>query len=433
MNYIITIPSYGRASICNNKTLKALNSLGIDKKLINVFVVKEEYTNYKKELNEEWYNEIIIGEKGLVQQREFINNYYPENSFIISIDDDIESLDLSLTSYISADQFFKEAFELCVKECAYIWGLYPVFNPFFRKSKVDVTTNLNYIIGAFYGYINRNDNDLKLSLTTECGNKEDVERTILYWLKDGKVIRFNKIGFKTKYYGTQGGLGTLKDRLERMKIYTIKINETYPDLTKIKIRKNGLYEIVFKSTSKIPAVITDDSPIYPLGDKLLNPDDYIDVYNLLENSIITKQTNKIGRARTFGDHRAIVLGYITSRISRKYQLSYETKKRPELYQAILKLGKSICPFDFHAIQVNHNLTCCRHKDKGNIGKSLIVSFGDYIGCNLVIEPFGEYNTNCRPLIFDGCKYFHYNTPKINGNKYSLVFYTNPNHPSSVIY
>ena len=423
MNYFIAIPSYKRSAICNNKTLSTLHNLGIDKSLINVFVTEEDYEQYKLELNPNWYNELIVGVKGLVQQREFISNYYPVGSCIVSIDDDVESLDLSLTEYKTAHEFFQKAFELCIKEGAYIFGIYPVYNPFFREKRIPITYNLNYIIGAFYGYINRLDDDLKLTLTTECGNKEDVERSILYWLKDGKVVRFNQIGFKTKYYGTDGGgLGTFKNRLEKMKSYSIAINEKYPDITKIKVRKNGLYEIVFKKMKEqtIPPAppstptANDDAPIYL--PELNNPDDYMEVYNLLEERQITLQRGKSGRARTFGDHRSIVLGYIVSRIQRKYQLSCESKKRANLYEAVVKFGKQICPFPFDAITINHNLTCSRHKDGNNVGKSLIVSLGDYVGSDLVIEGFGEYNTKCRPLIFDGSKYFHYNTPLVSGNK-----------------
>jgi len=372
-------------------------------------------------LNPEYYNEIIVGEKGLVPQRQFIIQYYPQSTHLINIDDDIERLDLTMTEYSSADDFFKKAFELCIAESSYIWGLYPVYNPFFREKRIPITTTLNFIIGAFYGIITRpNDEDLKLKITVG-GNKEDAERTILYYLKDGKTVRFNKIGFKTKYYGTDGGgLGTFNDRLELMKTNSILLNQTYPEITKIKIRKNKMYEIVFKKVNPIQV----EEPVYL--PELDNPLDYMEVYELLCNSVIKNQTGKSGRARSFGKHRSIVLGYIKARITRKYNLSAETKKHPELYEAVVSLGKRICPFQFNAIQINHNVICSRHIDGCNVGKSVIVSLGDYEGCDLVVEGFGTYNTICRPLMFDGSKIYHYNTPLISGNKYSLVFYTNPN-------
>ena len=100
------------------------------------------------------------------------------------------------------------------------------------------------------------------------------------------------------------------------------------------------------------------------------------------------------------------------------------KKFPELYEKILKFGKTFVPFDFTSIHVNHNVVCPRHLDPYNTGPSCIISIGDYKGCNLVVESYGEYDTNCKPLIFDGSKLYHYNTQLISGNKYSFVFFNN---------
>lgn len=160
----------------------------------------------------------------------------------------------------------------------------------------------------------------------------------------------------------------------------------------------------------------------------LNPDDedLLNVFNLLENTCVTLASNKMGRARSFGTHRGMILGMIKGRAKPIYALSYVTKKYPELYKAVMKLGHKIVPFEFNAIQVNHNVVCPPHLDKGNKTESVIVSMGDYEGCNLVIEDHGEFNTNCKPLVFNGKTHLHWNTPLISGTKYSLVFFINEN-------
>ena len=56
-----------------------------------------------------------------------------------------------------------------------------------------------------------------MKLTEQNGQKEDVERTLKYFNHDGIVIRFNKIGIKTKYFGKDGRLGRLNDRIQSMK------------------------------------------------------------------------------------------------------------------------------------------------------------------------------------------------------------------------
>jgi len=123
-HYVVCIPSYKRADICNNQTLAMLNSNGIPSDRIYVYVANaEEYAEYERILDPEFYSKIVIGELGLVQQRNFICSQWPEGQFIVSFDDDIKEVDLSLTSYESLGAFFFDAFNKCVKENAYIWGV----------------------------------------------------------------------------------------------------------------------------------------------------------------------------------------------------------------------------------------------------------------------------------------------------------------------
>lgn len=54
--------------------------------------------------------------------------------------------------------------------------------------------------------------------------------------------------------------------------------------------------------------------------------------------------------------------------------------------------------------------------------SMLISFGDYTGCNIVIEGI-MYDAKYSPIIFNGSERHHWNTNDLQGNKYSLVFYT----------
>jgi cellulose synthase/poly-beta-1,6-N-acetylglucosamine synthase-like glycosyltransferase len=254
-DYIICIPSYKRANFCNEKTLATLHKHKIEPKYIYVYVAnKEDYDLYKSILNKSLYNKLVIGKKGLVPQRQFIMEQWPKNKHIVFFDDDVESIDLSLSPRFKGynlDYFLKEAFQECEKNNAFIWGVYAVFNPFFRKTKSEMSTDLKYIVGAFYGIINRpNVKNIKLTITKENGQKEDVERTIKYFINDGIVLRFNKIGFTTKYYGKEGGLGKFEERLKPMREACKKLEEKYGEYGDTKVRGNGMTEFVLK---KIPA------------------------------------------------------------------------------------------------------------------------------------------------------------------------------------
>jgi len=258
--YVICIPSYKRENICNEKTLTTLKNNKISKDRVYIFVAnKEEKDIYKSTLDKNKYNKIIVGCLGIVQQREFIEKYFKKGKYIVSMDDDIESIDLSLSDKFknkSLNYFIKHAFKIIKKEGAYIWGVYPVFNPFFREPRKEITTTLNFIVGVFYGFINRpNNSQLSINITLKYGGqKDDVEKTIKYFILDGKVIRFNKIGFETKYYGSEGGLGTFEERLKPMEKSAKALKKIYPEFGDIFVRKNGMYEFKLKKLEHVPAI-----------------------------------------------------------------------------------------------------------------------------------------------------------------------------------
>lgn len=416
-DYVICIPTYRRAKICKQRTLNALARNNIDSHHIFVYVVEEEYDLYKETLDDATYNQIIIGVKGLVCQRQFIANQWAENKHILYLDDDVENFDLSLTEHKTLDDFIKHAFAKCIELHSFIWGVYPVFNPFFRKSKLDMTTQLNFIIGAFYGVINRPTCEkLYLSLTNENAGKEDVERTLKYFINDGIVLRFNKIGFKTKYYGADGGgLGKFKDRLKPMADACEKLQAMYGDYGKIKVRKNKMSEFVLKPLKTTINLSAEDLIVTQLP-----AFDMTSVYDLCKKTVFSPKRNRTNRLG-FPEYRGAIFGNVRGRFNGITALSLDSRKRPELYAELVRVGGLICPFPFNKIQLNYNLQCPPHKDSGNESKSLLISFGEYTGGEIVVEGT-KYSAYHTPTIFDGCKLTHYNEPHI-GNKYSLVYFS----------
>jgi hypothetical protein len=276
-DYIVCIPSYKRPQLCNNKTLTALNNHNINSNKIYVYVAdKKEYELYKNSLNSNLYNKIIVGKKGLVPQRQFIMNQWPENKYIVFFDDDVEDIDLSLSPIFknhNLDFFIRKAFDKCQELKSYIWGVYAVYNPFFRETKKEYSTDLNYIVGAFYGIINRPKlKSIQLTITKENGQKEDVERTLKYFINDGIVLRFNKIGFKTKYYGKEGGLGTFENRIKTMREASKKLQQMYGEYGYIKVKKTGMTEFVLrkiKSSIKNKTLKNKTSRIKSIKNKTL--------------------------------------------------------------------------------------------------------------------------------------------------------------------
>lgn len=256
-SYVVCIPSYQRANVCKDKTLAMLKKEGIQKDKIYVYVsCVQEKEEYEQILDKDTYGHIVVGLPGIVPQRDFISKAWPAGQHLVLLDDDVESVDLSLSAFKNASlhTFFNAAFKECVKSGAYMWGVYPVLNPFFRKGRPEISHNLVYIIAAFHGIVNRPAlQSIKLKTSLSNPYKEDVERTILYYKHDGVLVRFNKIGFKTKYYGTTGGLGTFEKRMKPSLLAAKALLKAYPEYGRIVHRKTGMAEFkLFPSLHTLP-------------------------------------------------------------------------------------------------------------------------------------------------------------------------------------
>ena len=235
-DYKIAIPSYKRHLTIKKKTLALLLKHNIDKSKITIFVANEkEYDLYNKEL--ECQYAIIIGQTGMKNIRNFIADYYQFGENIMNFDDDLEEF-VSLNYCFNLDQWIRNSFELLELHNANLFGIYPVNNKFFMKPLL--RTDLRYIIGSCWGCRNMR---VKVSLE----DKEDVERSILYFLRDGIILRFDDISVKSKYYKEKGGMQETRTklRIEQSAKYLV---EKYPNLCSIKLsKKHGTFEVKLKN------------------------------------------------------------------------------------------------------------------------------------------------------------------------------------------
>jgi len=254
--YVVAIPSYNRAELLKTKTLAMLQKGGVDPKRIYVFVAnKEEVAIYRQTLDPATYHKLVVGEKGITQQRRFIVRYFAEGQAIVSVDDDVEILQQlsadgeKLRPMTDVDGFFRKAFAELRARDLYLWGVYPTPNPFYMKGQKPVSTGLRFVIGLLHGFINRHDSDLRPSLET--AEKEDVHLSILAFIKDGGLLRFNHVSFKTKFKAP-GGLGKIEQRMEPNKRAAEFLAKTYPQYARIRVRKNGMYEITLREFKTTP-------------------------------------------------------------------------------------------------------------------------------------------------------------------------------------
>lgn len=226
----IAVPTYQRADTISKQTLKFLKEQNINERDIFLFVVEEEKEQYSKLGN---YN-VVIGEKGIKEQRQFMSRYFFENEFICYMDDDIISLEYFDNREFKLIEFLENAEKLLKEKNCGLLGVYPVFNKYFMKK--GYTTDLKFIIGAFC--VVRNT---YVCETREYEMLEDYERTLKYYLYYKKVIRFNEVVVKHKINTNKGGIQAILESKDRLKKKYIEIDdfiEKYADYCKLREKKN---------------------------------------------------------------------------------------------------------------------------------------------------------------------------------------------------
>jgi ribosomal protein L31E len=265
MNYKIAIPSYKRHTTLNKKTMKVLERYKVDPRKVFIFVADaNEEKLYNDTLDKKRYNKIVVGKKGIKEIRNFMANYFKEGERIVYLDDDISRLwecylikggdpknkkHNKLRELKSFDAFVKSAFKLSEKTGYHNWGVYPTDNPFFMKSKQrnqsHISYDLKFLIGFFTGVINSHKAEKRT-----ISDKEDYERTIKYYLKDGGVIRFNNISCNTRCYKEPGGIQADRKK-ENSRVNANILIKNYPNLVSINDSRNsGFVEIRLRDKTK---------------------------------------------------------------------------------------------------------------------------------------------------------------------------------------
>ena len=239
--YEVAIPSWGRPKIIE-KSLNLLKKYNIDKSKITIFLEDEEQLELYKDLD---YKKVLTHTEDIGTKREFMKNYYEEGTHLLSLDDDIEIVKEMIDKKNGKEiddlnLFVENAFKMCEEKGLYIWGVYPVDNYYFMNK--NFSTDLKFICSAFYGYIVRHSLDF-----TGFKVKDDYNFCIQHFIKDGGVLRFNYITYKTKYFCKTGGITErLGERVNISKIEALMLKEKYPKFVSTKIRKNGMWEVRLK-------------------------------------------------------------------------------------------------------------------------------------------------------------------------------------------
>jgi hypothetical protein len=243
-DWVIAIPSYRRAETLRDKTLMTLKEYKVPRDRIHVFVAnKAEHDAYKATLDPTTYGHMHIAEPGMAAVRNYITRFFPVGKAIFNIDDDIRGF-IEYSDGAKRNErplrdlvgMITEGFREARRSGYSLFGFYPVANGYFMKP--GHTTDLRYIIGAVWGIINPGK-----ILTVTIDDKEDYLRSVIMYLLDGGVIRYNNVAPVSAYYKEPGGMQETRT-MERIRTSAEAMVGAFPDLVTINLtKKSGMPEV----------------------------------------------------------------------------------------------------------------------------------------------------------------------------------------------
>jgi hypothetical protein len=275
--YIVAIPSYDRAEVCRDNVLTMLKNQNVKASQIDIFVANKEEAELYKIIPTDMYRKIIIGKKGLLQQVQFIIKYYPEGQHIVRLDDDVKKIfkkvhtkaeqvsrkKMRVIKLLNLNTFFTQAFKTLQKEHLTLWGVNKTLNPYFMTD--GYSTDLRLIVGAVNGWINTHSKDYEFKLLKpENSIGEDIENTLIRYINDGGVLRFNDVGFMAGKVGQKGGIQSAMGNDKRMQV--IKYNN------KLFTKHYGKYGEVVPNTNQGEVFMLYRNPHRAEGEGILYDD-----------------------------------------------------------------------------------------------------------------------------------------------------------------
>ena len=259
-DYRVVIPSYSRSETIRTKTLAMLERGGVPKDRIDIWIVKEQlgqgaigYLQYELD----GYR-VMEGVKGIGLQREFISNYYDENTPLIWCDDDCDGLFekkqvvcVGGTKYkhkeiVDYELYFLNSLDKLWDSGYNLMGVYPLRNIGWMKNRIN--NKLTFCVGAFRITFNKREAERSGDYML----LEDFCRTLNYFKMDGGLLRDEGVYIKHNYLSLKGGIGNDERTKEAKRNEVIKFENENKEFCRI-VEKTNTCDIRFKSVKAFDA------------------------------------------------------------------------------------------------------------------------------------------------------------------------------------
>jgi len=248
MNFNIAIISHDRLELFEKRTLNFLEKHGICFEKVSIFVSDLSYISYLP-LSKKYGFNLLNSDNNLLKYnnnsvlnaRNNIIQYYEKGALVLEMDDDVEDI-IDFNTNKPVENFVKlinDSFEK-IKDGG-LFGFSSQANRFFSSGKDQ--WGLYTIINSCLGYIN----DKRIRLTVE--EKEDYERVLEFYILSLPILKRGGYGIKTRYWKNKGGIQSrysFEKRLNVQRDSCMALNTLFPELTRIQVRKNGLFDLRFR-------------------------------------------------------------------------------------------------------------------------------------------------------------------------------------------
>ncbi|ATW62693.1 hypothetical protein SCBWM1_gp9 [Synechococcus phage S-CBWM1] len=281
-NYQIAIPTYGRPEGVKKHTLSYLERTDVPKDRIFLFVANEEEQEKYAEVNQAYADRIVVGVKGLCPQRQFISDYFPKGTPVLSMDDDVSAVrclrlgeplkgtqkplkhPCSLAEVTNLSYLIDLGYSLTENAGLRMWGVYQVDNKGFLHPKI--TTGLKFVMGHFVAFY---AGDPVFDEIASFPMKDDFFWSLRHYQEHGGTLRFDNIAVKAKQHSGAGG--TCEDMEKKLEINNSTVDlicEEFSELASPKMRKTQDPWLSRYKELRLKTITTSTQPAHELEDLL---------------------------------------------------------------------------------------------------------------------------------------------------------------------
>lgn len=209
MTFHVAIPSYGRPDMLAARTLPLLRARAVPPAAVTVFVAAGQADEYRSKVDAEIVAVDYQPGAGppphaIGAARNAILRHYPPGSNVVQVDDDIDDLVAATRTGVAPvariDEFITASFDHATRAGVHLWGTYPSDNP--RWLRRGATTGLLFCCGGMFGVrVTGHESE-----TVHLDEKEDYERTLSMFERDGATLRWRGVAAVTHNYSGTGGM-----------------------------------------------------------------------------------------------------------------------------------------------------------------------------------------------------------------------------------